>query len=34
MRSTRNASGISGVTPDGAAWLASAGTYPRSTLAH
>ncbi|MDT9700378.1 bifunctional DNA primase/polymerase [Streptomyces sp. P17] len=23
----------SGVTPDGAAWLASAGTYPRSTLA-
>ncbi|MBK3635922.1 bifunctional DNA primase/polymerase [Streptomyces sp. MBT97] len=23
-----------GVTPDGAAWLASAGTYPRSTLAH
>ncbi|WP_371671279.1 hypothetical protein OG985_28870 [Streptomyces sp. NBC_00289] len=22
----------SGVTPDGAAWLASAGTYPRSTL--
>ncbi|MGW0944275.1 bifunctional DNA primase/polymerase [Streptomyces sp. NPDC002623] len=22
-----------GVTPDGAAWLASAGTYPRSTLA-
>lgn len=24
---------ISGVTPDGAAWLASAGTYPRSTLA-
>jgi hypothetical protein len=25
--------GIAGVTPDGAAWLASAGTYPRSTLA-
>ena len=25
--------GVSGVTPDGAAWLASAGTYPRSTLA-
>ncbi|WP_063785978.1 bifunctional DNA primase/polymerase [Streptomyces sp. MMG1533] len=24
---------VSGVTPDGAAWLASAGTYPRSTLA-
>ncbi|MER7644396.1 bifunctional DNA primase/polymerase [Streptomyces sp. NPDC126522] len=24
---------ISGVTSDGAAWLASAGTYPRSTLA-
>jgi hypothetical protein len=24
---------ISGVTPDGAAWLASTGTYPRSTLA-
>lgn len=23
----------SGITPDGAAWLASAGTYPRSTLA-
>ncbi|MFJ8491317.1 bifunctional DNA primase/polymerase [Streptomyces sp. NPDC094038] len=23
-----------GVTSDGAAWLASAGTYPRSTLAH
>ncbi|MFI2427555.1 bifunctional DNA primase/polymerase [Streptomyces sp. NPDC018955] len=34
MSSTRNASGVSGVTPDGAAWLASAGTYPRSTLAH
>jgi hypothetical protein len=27
-------SGVSGVTADGAAWLASAGTYPRSTLAH
>ncbi|MFJ9035627.1 bifunctional DNA primase/polymerase [Streptomyces sp. NPDC102406] len=25
---------VSGVTPEGAAWLASAGTYPRSTLAH
>ncbi|MCL7427481.1 bifunctional DNA primase/polymerase [Streptomyces sp. YS415] len=25
--------GASGVTPDGAAWLASAGTYPRNTLA-
>ncbi|MFF3344984.1 bifunctional DNA primase/polymerase [Streptomyces sp. NPDC002779] len=25
--------GASGVTPDGAAWLASAGTYPRTTLA-
>ncbi len=24
---------VSGVTPDGAAWLASAATYPRSTLA-
>ncbi|KAB1142705.1 hypothetical protein F7R91_28365 [Streptomyces luteolifulvus] len=24
---------VSGVTPDGAAWLASAGPYPRSTLA-
>ncbi|MCX5557953.1 bifunctional DNA primase/polymerase [Streptomyces sp. NBC_00038] len=24
---------ISGVTPEGVAWLASAGTYPRSTLA-
>ncbi|MEU9336865.1 hypothetical protein AB0D49_27485 [Streptomyces sp. NPDC048290] len=24
---------VTGVTPDGAAWLASAGTYPRSTLA-
>ncbi|WP_030868905.1 bifunctional DNA primase/polymerase [Streptomyces sp. NRRL S-37] len=34
MSSTRNASGVSGVTPDGAAWLASAGTYPRSTLSH
>ncbi|KAF3465581.1 bifunctional DNA primase/polymerase [Streptomyces sp. Tu 3180] len=34
MSSTRNASDISGVTPDGAAWLASAGTYPRSTLSH
>jgi hypothetical protein len=25
---------VSGVTSEGAAWLASAGTYPRSTLAH
>ncbi|MEV1020743.1 bifunctional DNA primase/polymerase [Streptomyces sp. NPDC050264] len=25
---------VSDVTPDGAAWLASAGTYPRSALAH
>ncbi|MFI0239026.1 bifunctional DNA primase/polymerase [Streptomyces sp. NPDC016845] len=25
---------VTGVTPDGAAWLASAGTYPRSTLSH
>ncbi|MFD6323867.1 bifunctional DNA primase/polymerase [Streptomyces sp. NPDC058442] len=31
-RSARKASDVSGVTPDGAAWLASAGTYPRSTL--
>ncbi|WP_369196536.1 bifunctional DNA primase/polymerase [Streptomyces djakartensis] len=30
MSSTWNASEV---TPDGAAWLASAGTYPRSTLA-
>jgi hypothetical protein len=34
MSSPRNASDVSGVTPDGAAWLASAGTYPRSTLSH
>ncbi|MET7293533.1 hypothetical protein ABZS79_15595 [Streptomyces griseoloalbus] len=34
MSSTRNASDAGGVTPDGAAWLASAGTYPRSTLSH
>lgn len=27
------ATGVTGVTPEGAAWLASAGTYPRSTLA-
>ena len=33
MSSGANVSDISGVTPDGAAWLASAGTYPRSTLA-
>lgn len=32
MSSTPNASDVSGVTPDGAAWLASAGTHPRSTL--
>lgn len=41
MSSTRNApdtsrdsgaTGATGVTPDGAVWLASAGTYPRSTL--
>ncbi|MEU6390619.1 bifunctional DNA primase/polymerase [Streptomyces sp. NPDC046939] len=25
---------VTGVTPEGAAWLASAGTYPRSTLSH
>lgn len=31
MSSTRNASDVSGVTPDGAVWLASAGTYPRGT---
>jgi hypothetical protein len=35
MSSERNAhSDVSGVTADGAAWLASAGTYPRSTLAY
>ncbi|MEU7468455.1 bifunctional DNA primase/polymerase [Streptomyces sp. NPDC044984] len=34
MSSPRNASDASGVTPDGATWLASAGTYPRSTLSH
>ncbi|WP_217127623.1 bifunctional DNA primase/polymerase [Streptomyces sp. AC558_RSS880] len=34
MSSPRNASDVSGVTPDGATWLASAGTYPRSTLSH
>ncbi|MFE4664080.1 bifunctional DNA primase/polymerase [Streptomyces sp. NPDC056716] len=28
-----DAAEVSGVTPDGADWLASAGTYPRSTLA-
>ncbi|WP_406727427.1 bifunctional DNA primase/polymerase [Streptomyces sp. GD-15H] len=32
MSSPRNVSDVSGVTPDGAAWLASAGAYPRSTL--
>jgi hypothetical protein len=25
---------VAGVTPEGAAWLASAGTYPRSALSH
>ncbi|WP_354406346.1 bifunctional DNA primase/polymerase [Streptomyces sp. PvP037] len=34
MSSPRNASDVSGVTPDGAAWLASAGRYPRSALSH
>ncbi|EFE69311.1 conserved hypothetical protein [Streptomyces viridosporus ATCC 14672] len=34
MSSPRNASDAGGVTPDGAAWLASAGTSPRSTLSH
>ncbi|MDG9720818.1 bifunctional DNA primase/polymerase [Streptomyces sp. DH24] len=35
MGSERNEhSDVSGVTTDGAAWLASAGTYPRCTLAH
>jgi hypothetical protein len=35
MGSERNEeSGISGVTAEGAAWLASAGTYPRGTPAH
>ncbi|MFD8520774.1 bifunctional DNA primase/polymerase [Streptomyces capillispiralis] len=34
MSSTRNASDVGDVTPDGAAWLASAGTCPRGTLAH
>lgn len=34
MSSTRNVSDAGGVTPDGAAWLASAGTYPRSTLSY
>ncbi|NEC79241.1 hypothetical protein G3I38_08265, partial [Streptomyces sp. SID7958] len=33
MSRTRKVSDVSGLTPDGAAWLASAGTYPRSTLA-
>ncbi|WP_217166830.1 bifunctional DNA primase/polymerase [Streptomyces sp. AC512_CC834] len=34
MSSTRNATArVSDVTSDGAAWLASAGAYPRSTLA-
>ncbi|MFG2555019.1 bifunctional DNA primase/polymerase [Streptomyces sp. NPDC048581] len=28
-----DAFGVTGVTPDGAAWLASAGSYPRSMLA-
>ncbi|GAA1414297.1 bifunctional DNA primase/polymerase [Streptomyces thermospinosisporus] len=34
MSSARNAPDVSGVTPDGASWLASAGTYPRSTLSY
>ncbi|NJP50749.1 hypothetical protein HCJ93_11875 [Streptomyces sp. SBST2-5] len=34
MSSAPNAPDVSGVTPDGAAWLASAGTYPRSTLSY
>lgn len=34
MSSPRKVSDVSGVTPDGAAWLASAGTCPRGTLAH
>ncbi|WP_437029567.1 hypothetical protein [Streptomyces sp. enrichment culture] len=33
MSRTRKVSDVSGITPDGAAWLASAGAYPRSTLA-
>lgn len=34
MNSTRNAYDVCGVTPDGAAWLASAGAYPRSARSH
>jgi hypothetical protein len=34
MSSTRNASDVSGVTPDGATWLASADTCPRSALSY
>jgi hypothetical protein len=34
MSSPRNATDVSGVTPDGAAWLASVGSCPRSTLAY
>ncbi|MER7485914.1 bifunctional DNA primase/polymerase [Streptomyces sp. NPDC126497] len=34
MSSPWNASDADGLTPDGAAWLASAGTHPRSALAH
>ncbi|MFG2514344.1 bifunctional DNA primase/polymerase [Streptomyces sp. NPDC048584] len=34
MSSPRNDSDASGVTPEGVSWLASAGTYPRSTLSH
>ncbi|WP_432056980.1 hypothetical protein [Streptomyces sp. bgisy022] len=33
MSRTRKVTDVSGITPDGAAWLASAGAYPRSTLA-
>lgn len=34
MNSPRNTSDAGGVTPDGAAWLASADTRPRGTLPH
>ncbi|MFI6248270.1 bifunctional DNA primase/polymerase [Streptomyces sp. NPDC051016] len=33
LRGPGDRSDAAGVTPEGAAWLASAGTYPRSTLA-
>ncbi|MGM7445648.1 bifunctional DNA primase/polymerase, partial [Streptomyces tunisiensis] len=33
MSSTPNVSDVTGVTPDGAAWLASAGTAPRGARA-